>query len=159
MASMPRFSLLKFSLGASVPLLIDLAYQEGYLVPSTTPNLYNKSRWKELSQPTRHPFRIPPSLTFVGYRTENPFHVEYVHAKKSLWRYNVMWSLLGVVTTTFQANYIVNALQARRIAGAIAALSAIGLTWTAIVAEGHARRMYLDEMQKKVLKEEEAFSS
>jgi hypothetical protein len=149
---------MSFSLGVTVPMLIDLAYHEGYLVPTNTPNLY-RSRLEELTKPTRRPFRIPPSLTFVRYHTENPLHAEYIYAKKSLWRYNVMWSLLGVISAACQANHIVNCLKVRRFGGASLALGAIGLTWTAIMVEGNARRMYIEEMREKVLKEEEAFTS
>ncbi len=82
MASTRSFSLLKFSLGVSVPIVLDLAYQEGYFVPSTFPNFYNESRLKELKEPSIPDFATPPSLTFVRYRTENPWHFQYVHAKK-----------------------------------------------------------------------------
>lgn len=158
MASGPAFSALKLSLGITVPLLIDLTYQEAYLVPFTTPNLYAESGWKELSKPKGIPFGIPPSLTFNRYRTENPWHVQYVHAKKSFWRYNAMWPFLGVVTTALQLNYLINSLRVRWATGAIAAVSAMGLTWTATLVEGNARRMYLDKMQEKVLKEEETLT-
>ncbi len=70
-----------------------------------------------------------------------------------------MWSFLGVTSAALQANSIINSVGARRYGGAAAALGAMGLTWTAIMFEGHARRMYLEEMQQKVLKEEEAFTS
>jgi hypothetical protein len=160
MASRPAFNALKLSLGITVPLLIDLAYQEGYVVPSTIPNFYTKDRLKELSKPTGVPFSIPPSLTFTRYRTENPFHVQYVHAKKSFWRYNVMWSFVGIVSTTFQLVHMTNSLGLRRPAGAVAAAGAIGLTWAAIIVEGNARKMYLEEMHNKVMEEEEkAFKS
>ncbi len=70
-----------------------------------------------------------------------------------------MWAFLGVVSGAMQANHIVNSLRARRAAGAIAALSAMGLTWSVIIVEGNARKMYLHEMHEKVIKEEEAFKS
>lgn len=70
-----------------------------------------------------------------------------------------MWSFLGVVAAAVQANHIVNSIRARRVGGAVAALGAMGLTWAAIMVEGNARRMYLEEMNRMVLKEEEAFDS
>ncbi len=158
MASRQAFNTLKLSLGISVPLLIDLTYQEAYLVPFTTPNLYAESGWKELGKPMGIPFRMPPSLTFNRYRTENPWHVEYVHAKKSFWRYNVMWPFLGVVSTALQLNYLINSLRVRWAIGAIAAVSAMSLTWAGILVEGNARKMYLDKMQEKVVKEEEVLA-
>lgn len=159
MASKQTFSLLTFSLGLSLPLLIDLAYQEAYLVPTTTPNLYTRARLEELIKPVKQPFSMPPSLTFTRYHTENSLHAQYVHAKKSLWRYNVMWGFLGVVSAALQGNYVVNSLIARRPAAAVAAVSAMGLTWAAIIVEGNARRLYLKEMHDEVMKEEEAFKS
>ncbi len=159
MASRQAFNSLRLSLGITVPVLIDLTYQEAYLVPFTTPDLYAESRWKELSKPMGIPFHIPPSLDFNRYRTENPWHVQYVHAKKSFWRYNVMWSFLGVVSTALQLHYLINSLRVRWATGAIAAISAMSLTWTGILVEGNARKMYLDKMQEKVLKEEEVLSS
>lgn len=158
MASRQVHNTLRLSLGITVPLLIDLTYQEAYLVPFTTPNLYSESRWKELIKPKGIPFHIPPSLTFTRYRTENPWHVQYVHAKKSFWRYNVMWPFIGVVTTALQLNFLILSLRTRWAAGAIAAASAMGLTWTGILVEGNARKMYLDKMQEKVLKEEETLT-
>lgn len=156
MASRPVFHAFRFSLGISVPLLLDLAYHEAYLVPSTIPNLYAESQWKELIKPKGIPFHSPPSLTFTRYRTENPLHAQYIYAKKSFWRYNLLWAYLGTSTTALQLYYIISSLRARRVTRAIAAASVMGLTWTAILVEGNTRKMYLDKMQEKVLKEEEA---
>lgn len=159
MASNQTFSLLKLSLGVSVPLVIDLAYQEGYFVPSTFPGFYNEGRLKELKEPSRPRFTTPPSLTFVRYRTENPWHVQYVYAKKSFWRYNVMWWPLGVLCTALQSGHIVNSVRKGRPAGAIAGAAVIGLTWTVMIVEGKARTMFLNEIYDTVIKEEEAFTN
>jgi hypothetical protein len=159
MATQQAFNTLTASLGCSVPLLIDLIYQEGYAVPTHTPKLYTKARLEDLRKPSLPSFGIPESLTFRRYRTENIHHVDYVHAKKSFWRYNFMWSFLGVTTTLLQLHYVVRSIRTRRPAGALAAAGAMGLTWGAIMVEGKARRMYLDEMMDKVKKEEEKFTA
>jgi hypothetical protein len=153
-----RINGLLFSLHISIPILCDLAYHEGYLVPSTIPNFYTRDRLKELSRPKLIPFSRPPSLSFVGYRTENPWHARYIHAKKSFWRYNVMWLPLGVTAGILQLTYLINSLRVRWAAGAIASASFLAITCTSIVLEGNARKMYLKEVQKKVLKEEEDFT-
>ena len=158
MASGPAINTLKLSLGFSVAMLIDLAYHEAYLVPSTLPNLYAESNWKELSKPAGIPFRRPPSLSFTRYHTENPWHAQYIYAKKSFLRHNLMWSALAVCTTAMQLSYFITSLRARWATGAIAAVSAMGLTWTGIVVEGNARKMYLNKMQEKVLKAEETIT-
>lgn len=69
-----------------------------------------------------------------------------------------MWSFVGVLAAAFQANHIVNSIRTRRAGGVVAALGAMGLTWAAIMVEGNARRMYLEEMNRMVLREEEVFS-
>ena len=158
MASRQTINTFKLSLGVLVPLLVDFAYQEGYVVPFTIPSFYTKSRLKELSKPMGVAFGMPPSLTFTRYRTENPWHARYVHAKKSFWRYNVMWPFLGMVSTALQLSYMIKSLRVRWTAGAVTAIIAMVLTWTGITVEGNARKMYLDEMQEKVLKEESVAS-
>lgn len=70
-----------------------------------------------------------------------------------------MWAFVGLVSTALQLSYLINSLRVRRGTGAIAAVGAIGLTWAGIVVEGNARKMYLDEMQERVIKEEEVLSS
>lgn len=159
MAPRQAFSTLKLSLGISLPLLVDLAYQEAFVVPTTLPGFYNKHRLAELRRPTGVSFGMPPSLTFTRYRTENPYHAQYINAKKSFWRYNVMWSFLGVVSGGLQLEYLIQSLRIGWPAGAIAAAGAVGLTWTAIIVEGNARKMYLEAMHDKVLKEEEPSAS
>jgi hypothetical protein len=159
MASRRPISALKLSLGLSVPLFIDLTYQEGYLVPSTFPNVYTESRLKELSKPSGVQFATPPSLTFTRYHTENPWHAQYIYAKKSFWRYKVMWSSLGLISSALQLIHVVNSAAVGRPAGAIAAVAAIGLTWTGIIVEGKARKMFLDEMHDTVVKEEETLTN
>ncbi|KAF7502855.1 hypothetical protein GJ744_004976 [Endocarpon pusillum] len=158
MAARPIFYPFRASLVISIPLLLDLAYHEGYLVPSTIPNLYAESQWKEVIKPKGIPFHSPPSLTWNRYHTENPLHAQYIYAKKSFWRYKLIWAYLGASTTVLQLYYIFSSLRARRVTRAIAAASVMGLTWTAILVEGKTREMYLDKMQEKVLKEEEAFT-
>jgi hypothetical protein len=157
MAARQKVSLFTFSLGMYIPLLLDLAYHEGYLVPTTFPNLYAKTRLNELVKPIPFPVRIPPSLTFTRYRTENPWHARYIYAKKSFWRYNILWSVFGVLTTVMQSGHLITSLFLRRPAGAVAALSAITLTWGTIIVEGNARKLYIDEMHQTVLKEEEMY--
>jgi len=157
MAARQGINLFTLSLGAYVPLLLDLGYHEGYLVPSTFPNLYATTRLNELAKPTPFPVSSPPSLTFTRYRTENPWHAQYIYAKKSFWRYNFMWPTFGIITTVLQSNHLISSLILRRPAGAIAALSAITLTWGTIIVEGNARKMYIDEMYQRVMKEEEVY--
>ncbi len=70
-----------------------------------------------------------------------------------------MWPFIGVISTALQLNYLINSLRVRWATGAIAAVSAISLTWTGVLLEGNARKMYLDKMQEKVLKAEESFTS
>ena len=159
MASRQPLSVLKFSLSVYIPLLIDLAYQEAYFVPSTLPDLYTKPRLKELSKPSGVQFGIPPSLTFTRYRTENPWHTQYIYAKKSFWRYNLMWSSVGLITSTLQLIHVINSAAIGRPVGAIVAVGAIGLTWTGIIVEGKARKMFLDEVHDTVVKEEENFTN
>jgi hypothetical protein len=157
MASRQAINTFHLSLGMYVPILLDLAYQEGYLVPTTFPNFYTTSRLNELAKPPSRPVGIPTSLTFTRYRTQNPWHVQYVHAKKAFWRYIVMWPFLGVVTTALQSNHLLTSLILRRPTGAIVALSAITLTWGTVIVEGNARKMYIDEMYQRVMKEEEIY--
>lgn len=66
-----------------------------------------------------------------------------------------MWAFLGVVSAAFQLSYIIKCLKARSPIGVITAASAMALTWTGIIVEGNTRIMYLDEMQQKVIREEE----
>lgn len=70
-----------------------------------------------------------------------------------------MWFFVGVVSSAFQVRHAMTSWMARRTLGIFAAFGATGLTWAAIILEGNARKMYLDEMQDKVLKEEKAFYS
>lgn len=157
MAADHLINTLRLSLTISLPLLVDLAYHEGYLVPATIPNFYNPTRLNQLAKPTLFPACVPPSLTFVRYRTENPLHAQYIHAKKSFWRYNAIWPALGVITSGLQTNHLIRSLRSGRPLGAIAALSAITLTWGTIMMEGNARKMYIDEMYQRVLQEEEVY--
>ena len=69
-----------------------------------------------------------------------------------------MWPFLGMVSTALQLSYMIKSLRVRWTAGAVTAIIAMVLTWTGITVEGNARKMYLDEMQEKVLKEESVAS-
>ena len=158
MSSRLVINTLRLSLGITAPLLVDLAYHECYLIPSNVPNLYANSRPEELLKPTGVPFGIPPTLTFTRYRTENPWHAQYIYAKKSFWRYNTLWPFTGVVSAALQLIHIIQSVRLGSVLGVVGAAGAMALTWTGIFVEGKSRRMYLDAMHDKVMKEEEAFS-
>lgn len=70
-----------------------------------------------------------------------------------------MWSFLGCMSSALQILHMVNAVMIRRPFGIFAALGTMGLTWTGIIVEGKARRLFLDEMHDTVVKEEEVWAN
>ena len=70
-----------------------------------------------------------------------------------------MWWFLGLMSSSLQLLHVVNAVGLGRPAGAFAALGAMGLTWTGIIVEGKARKMFLNEMHDTVVKEEGSFAN
>ena len=157
MAARQQINTLFLSLGLTVPLIIDLVYHEGYFVPTNFPGYWTQSRLDRLTQIRGLPYTNPPSLTYTRYRTESPLHAAFVHTRKSVWQFNAMWPFVAVVTSGLQLHWLIRSARMRVASGVFGALAAMGLTWSALVIEGHSRKMFLDDMREKVAQEEAAY--